>query len=131
LVVEAAAQGLLPPHDPLFDEPLNFSPKEQEFIDLGKEKAQHERAKRLNQELDYSIKIGKFVPRDAVAQASATAMAAFVQTMRSVSDNLERRNGVDAHTCSLVDEAINVALDTLADEFQKLCEKHYAVSKRG
>ena len=54
----------------------------------------------------------------AVRQASATALASLVQTLRSIPDNLERRLGVSPELAQAVGEMIDAALDTVADEFE-------------
>jgi hypothetical protein len=67
-------------------------------------------------ELDYKIKSGEYVSRAAVRQASATVISALAQTMRSLSDNLERR-GVPPAVCAQVDAAVH---ETLADAARDL-----------
>lgn len=83
--------------------------KPQELIELDKEKARHEKAKADLAELDLAVKSGQYVSRDAVRQAFATMFSGFVQTMRSVSDNLERQ-GVAPEVCMKVDAVLNEAM---------------------
>ena len=83
--------------------------KPPELIELDKEKARHEKAKADLAELDLAVKSGQYVSRDGVRQAFATIFSSFVQTMRSVSDNLERQ-GVAPDVCVKVDAVLNEAM---------------------
>lgn len=85
--------------------------KSETAIDYGTARARKEAALADLHELDYKVKSGEFVARAAVQQASATVVSNLAQTLRSVSDNLERR-GVPPAVCAQVDAAIN---ETLAD----------------
>lgn len=69
-------------------------------------------------ELDYRIKEGEYVKREAVREACATAFASIAQTLRSVPDLLERRDGVKPEVCEQVSKTIDDALNTLAEEFE-------------
>lgn len=69
-------------------------------------------------ELDYRIKEGEYVKREAVREACATAFASIAQTLRSIPDLLERREGVAPETCETVSKTIDDALNTLAEEFE-------------
>lgn len=93
--------------------------KPQEQIELDKEKARHEKAKADLAELDYKVKSNRYVDRQIVRQVTATVMAGFVQTMRSVSDNLERE-GISPEVCVQVDRIINQALSNVGDELRML-----------
>ena len=69
-------------------------------------------------ELDYRIKEGEYVKREAVREACATAFASIAQTLRSIPDLLERREGVSPETCETVSKTIDDALNNLAEEFE-------------
>ena len=69
-------------------------------------------------ELDYRIKEGEYVKREAVREACATAFASIAQTLRSIPDLLERREGVAPETCETVSKTIDDALNNLAEEFE-------------
>ena len=71
-------------------------------------------------ELEYETRLGQKVDRAQVKEVCATAMAAFVQTCRSIGDLLERRHGVDPEVCEVVSNTIDDALDTLAEKFKML-----------
>lgn len=88
--------------------PADYVPP-QERLDFEAARARHETAKADLAELEYAIKSGQYVSRDAIRQAGATMLAALVQSMRGLSDVLERR-GVEASVCAMVDEAVNEVL---------------------
>lgn len=89
----------------------------EEVADFDKAKARNELAKAQLNELDLKIKSGEYVSRAAVRQASATTMAMLVQSMRSLSDNLERR-GVPANVCALVDIEVQAALTDVGRDLE-------------
>ena len=68
--------------------------------------------------MDYRIKEGEYVKREAVREACATAFASIAQTLRSIPDLLERREGVAPETCETVSKTIDDALNNLAEEFE-------------
>lgn len=90
--------------------------KPESALDYDKARARKEAALADLHELDYKVKSGEYVSRAAVRQASATLIANLAQTMRSVSDNLERR-GVPPAVCAQVDATIS---ETLADAARDL-----------
>lgn len=71
-------------------------------------------------ELEYETRLGQKVDRTQVKEVCATAMAAFVQTCRSIGDLLERRYGVDPEVCQVVSNVIDEGLDDLAEQFKLL-----------
>lgn len=71
-------------------------------------------------ELDYRIKQNEYVRRDEVQQVCATAFSSLAQSLRSIPDLLERREGVDPAIAEKVGEVIDEVLSTLADEFKML-----------
>ena len=90
--------------------------KPDEVVDYEKAKARNEEAKAWLNELELKIKSGEYVARAQVRQASATMLATISQTLRSISDNLERR-GVQPEVCVQVEAAVN---ETLADAARDL-----------
>lgn len=88
-------------------------------IDHDDAQARLTSAKADKAELDYKVASGEYVARAAVRQASATALQALSQTMRSVRDNLERR-GVSIDVADMVDETIESTLNDLADQFEEM-----------
>lgn len=94
--------------------------KTEDAVSFEKAKARKEAALADLHELDYKVKSGQYVSRVAVRQASATALAQMAQTLRSVSDTLERR-GVPVRVCAMVDEVIT---ETLAETGRELSKMH-------
>ncbi len=90
--------------------------KPAEAVKFDVARARKETALADMHELDYKIKSQEYVSRASVRQASATVIATIAQTMRSLSDNLERR-GVPPEVCAKVDEAVN---ETLAEAARDL-----------
>lgn len=90
-----------------------------EKVELDVERAQHERIKRQRAEFDFEVQKGNYVPRDVVRQATATIFSGMVQTMRSLSDNLERQ-GVAPELCVKVDAAVNEVLAQVGQDLQMI-----------
>ena len=90
--------------------------KPPEAVKFDVARARKEAALADMHELDYKIKSQGYVSRASVRQASATVISTIAQTLRSLSDNLERR-GVPPATCALIDAAVN---ETLADAARDL-----------
>lgn len=93
--------------------------KPDEVISYDKAKARKESAMADLHELDYKVKSGQYVSRNAVRQASATAMAALAQTIRSLPDHLERR-GVPPSVCVQIDAAITEVLGETATALEAI-----------
>lgn len=82
--------------------------------DLEVEKALHERSKRQRSELQYQIDLGKVVSRQAVQQASATALAVMAQSLRSLPDTLERKLNLSPAITEQIEQTIDAVLTDLA-----------------
>lgn len=95
--------------------------KPPESVALDKARARKEAANAELAELDVKIKTGRFGDREQFRQASATIIASMVQTMRSMSDNLERKLGISPELAQEISNQIDAALDELADEFEMMC----------
>jgi len=91
-----------------------------EKLDFDKARARNEQSKADLNELEFRIKSKQYLPRAAIQQAAATAIASFAQTMRSVPDNLERTHGISPEIAEEVGKAIDLALQDLAHEFQMM-----------
>ena len=91
-----------------------------EKLDFDKARARNEQSKADLNELEFKIKSKQYLPRAAIQQAAATAIASFAQTMRSVPDNLERTHGISPEIAEAVSKAIDNALEELAHEFQMM-----------
>lgn len=92
--------------------------KPQQAIDYETARARKEAALADLNELEYKIKSGQYVHRDAVRQAGATLMATLVQTLRSVGDGLERK-GVPVEVCTAVEQVISQVLADTGEELAK------------
>lgn len=94
--------------------------KPEETVNFDKARGRKESAMADLYELDYKVKSSQYVSRTAIREASATAMAALAQTMRSLPDNLERK-GVSPAICAQIDRVIT---ETLADTARALEQLH-------
>lgn len=91
-----------------------------EKVDLDRERADHERVKRIERELNLSIKRKQYVSREAVRQASATALAILTQSLRSVPDNCERQFALDPEVVEAIQAQIDQALTEVAVAFKAM-----------
>lgn len=87
-------------------------------------RARNELAKAELNELEVKTKTGEYGSRAQFRQASATAIAALAQTLRSIPDNLERKLGVSADVATEVGVLIDNALADLASEFEMMTSQH-------
>jgi len=96
--------------------------KPTQVVDYEVAKARKESALADLHELDYKVKSQEYVARAAVRQAVATAMATLVQSMRSLSDNLER-NGVPTDVCLIVENEVNEALANVGRDLKMFTDE--------
>ena len=99
--------------------PADYVPSD-DRIDYEAARARNESAKADLNELDLAIKRGEYVPRAEVQAATATALSALSQTLRSVPDNLERTLGISPDIAQEVGRQIDAALDDMATRFEEL-----------
>lgn len=99
--------------------PADYVPSD-DRLDYEAARARNESAKADLNELDLSIKRGEYVPRAKVQAATATALSALSQTLRSVPDNLERTLGLGPDIAQEVGLQIDAALDDMATRFEEL-----------
>lgn len=92
----------------------------QERIDYERERARNEKAKADLNELDFKVKSGEYVPREAVQQAAATLLSSVAQTLRSIPDTLERRINTSPEITEVIGIEIDNILDGLGDELRML-----------
>lgn len=71
-------------------------------------------------ELDYRIKQGEFVSRDKVRGECAKAFSAVAQTLRSLPDALERREGISPQLAERIGIYLDDAMNTLCEDFKRL-----------
>lgn len=98
--------------------PTGFT-KPVKVLDYEDARARKEAALADLHELDYKVKSGEYVSRAAVRQASATTLSTLAQTLRSVSDNLERR-GVPTAVCVTVEAVVTDALAEVGKDFEMM-----------
>lgn len=98
---------------------------QENYNDYSAARAKKEKFLADNAELDFKRKSGEYIPREEVRQASATAFSIIAQTMRSISDNLERRLGLSPEVTEAIGRAIDEAMDELAKDLQRINEKEY------
>ena len=99
--------------------PADYVPSD-DRLDYEAARARNESAKADLNELDLAIKRGEYVPRAEVQAATATALSALSQTLRSVPDNLERTLGLSPDIAQEVGSQIDAALDDMATRFEEL-----------
>ncbi len=99
--------------------PADYVPSD-DRLDYEAARARNESAKADLNELDLAVKRGEYVPRAEVQAATATALSALSQTLRSVPDNLERTLGISPDIAQEVGRQIDAALDDMATRFEEL-----------
>ena len=90
------------------------------YMDYATARARKETASALMGELEYKVKNGEYASRVSVQNAVASAMAAISQTLRSIPDNIERKLGVSPELAQEVGFQIDEAMDSLADELERM-----------
>ncbi len=93
--------------------------KPQEVKDFEIARGRNEAAKASLNELEYKIKTGQHLPREAIQQAAAMALASLAQSLRSIPDALESE-GVPPDICEAVSLKIDTTLDSIADDFEMM-----------
>ena len=91
-------------------------------------KARKEAALAAKAELDFRIKAGMYLPREAVRAAIAKAFQAVAQSMRSIPDNLERKLGLSPEITEQVSAAIDESMGDLSHELENVFQRNYAAS---
>ena len=99
--------------------PAGYEPPP-EKVALDEIRAQHEAVKKAEREFKLAREQGQFVSRDAVRQASATALALLSQAVRSIPDNCERQLGLQPDVVAAIQEQCDAALTELAAAFKAM-----------
>lgn len=94
--------------------------REEGGVDYAVARAKKEEWLAKTVEFDYRIKQGEYVSRESVRAVCATAFAAIAQTLRSLPDALERREGVSPDLAERIGIYIDDAMETLSQDFQNL-----------
>lgn len=69
---------------------------------------------------DLQVKDRELIPVTEVEVVVATAFAALASDVRAIPDNLERRHGVSGDVAERVEDALNEAMDAIADRLSKM-----------
>ena len=64
--------------------------------------------------LELQIETGKYLPRDAYREATATVLATLAQSMRSIPDTLERKHGLPPEALKYIEDTIDEQLSSAA-----------------
>lgn len=89
-------------------------------LDFEEQRARHEKAKADRAEFDLEVERGRHLPRAVVAAASATAIAAFTQSMRSIGPTLERTLALPPETVESIERSIDEALLSLSEQLEQM-----------
>lgn len=98
---------------------INFKVPENPGALYAGAKARKEAALAAKAELDFRVKAGLYLPREAVRSALATAYQAVSQALRSIPDNLERKLGISPE----IAEAVGISIDEAMGELSLAMEE--------
>lgn len=87
---------------------------------FSKARARKETALADMHELEFKIKSGKYLPREAFRDACATLLSSVAQSLRALPDNLERKHNLNPVQAGEVERTINAALADLAQDLEDL-----------
>lgn len=89
-------------------------------VAFSKARARKETALADMHELDFKIKSGKYLPREAFRDACATLLSSVAQSLRALPDNLERKHNLTPVQAGEVEKTINSALADLSQDLEDL-----------
>lgn len=92
----------------------NGYPESPERKDFEAERALHEKVKREQREFKLAQERGEYLPRAAVRQASATAVALLSQALQSLPDNLERACNLTPEQAETAQRIVDAAMHELS-----------------
>lgn len=92
-------------------------------------KARKEAAHAAKAELEFKVRAGQYLPREAVRSALAEAYQAVAQSLRSIPDNLERKLGVTPEVAESVSASIDETMGELAYAMEQIHAEHVAAIK--
>lgn len=123
---------LVPPDDPATDlGAISFVVPQNPGALYAGAKARKEAALAAKAELEFRIKAGQYLPREAVRSALATAFQSVAQALRSIPDNLERKLGVPPEVAESVGLAIDEAMGDLSYTLEQMHMENTDVSTQG
>ncbi|MCC4114665.1 DUF1441 family protein [Aromatoleum toluclasticum] len=88
---------------------------------FARAKAKREAYKAEREELAYRKEAGELCEVAEVQQAVSTAFAAIASELRSIPDHLERRGDATPEQAERISQAIDDAMEVLADRLAALC----------
>lgn len=89
-------------------------------LDFERERAEHERVKREQRQFKLDVEMGQYLSRAAVQQASATALAVLTQSLRGLTDQLERAANLTPQQADLAEQTIDRSLAEVATAFKAM-----------
>lgn len=92
-------------------------------VAFSKARARKEAALADMHELDFKIKSGQYLPRDAIRDACATMLSSVAQSLRSMPDNLERKFNLTPEQAGEIEKTVNAVLADLAADLQDLTDE--------
>jgi hypothetical protein len=66
-------------------------------------------------ELNFKVKSGEYVARDAVREACSTLLSNLAQSMRGIPDNLERKFHLPPDVAEEIEKVINASLADVSE----------------
>lgn len=88
--------------------------------DFDAARARNEAAKAGLNEHKLQVERGDYIPRDAVRQASSTALSVLTQALRSLPDTLERTLSLDPEVVEAIAVQIDATLTDCARAFEAM-----------
>lgn len=92
-------------------------------------KARKESADAAMKELNYRIKAGQYLPREAVRTALAEVFQSVAQSLRSIPDNLERKLGLKPDVAEMVSATIDEIMGELAVSLERIHTENAGIPK--
>lgn len=89
-------------------------------VAFSKARARKEAALADMHELEFKIKSGKYLPREAFRDACATMLSSVAQSLRSMPDNMERKFNLTPEQAGEIEKTINAVLGDLAADLEDL-----------
>ena len=122
--VEQIFEEGLPPKIPMSGDSdagaIDFALLDNPSLYYATGKARKEMAHAAKAELEFRIKDGQYLSREAVQSAVATAFQVVSQTLRSIPDNLERRFGMSPEIATDIGIAVDEAMGELAEALERI-----------
>jgi len=127
LLAEGVPPPLLPDRAHSLDDhgAIDFNMPDDPVALFAGAKARKEAALAAKAELEFRVKSGQYLPRDAIKSGMATVFQSVAQSLRSIPDSLERKLGMPPEVAEQVGISIDEILGDLAAELEKLHLKNH------